>query len=103
MMFQDRKMNVESEYINYKESVQPKQIFDEDFKVLEELEVLDIKPRIHDEVYVPPEIKTEKAIWKLPISIFREYRFDTQVIYKIYFNLDIIIFLKILKIIRFRL
>jgi len=66
--------------MNKMKAVVPKPILDEDFKPVEELIDLGIKPRMPDEVYIPPEIRTEKPVWKFPVSIFRDYRPDNQVI-----------------------
>ena len=57
----------------------PKTIINEEFEVDEEIQRLDIKPRIPDEVYLPPEVRIERPKWRFQISAFREYRPDNQV------------------------
>lgn len=39
-----------------------------------------IKPRIRPEVYIPPETQKEKIPWTLQMSIFKEWKPETDVI-----------------------
>jgi len=49
-------------------------IIDEEFNIL-----VPIQPRIPDEVYIPPEYKRERPTWTVKMSIFRDYKPDTEV------------------------
>lgn len=40
---------------------------------------LKTKPRTPPYVYVPPQIEKEKIPWSIPISLFKDYRFDVPV------------------------
>ena len=78
-MFNEKPKLIRPEFTNCLESALPQNILNEEFKPVTNIEKLGIKPRIPDDVYIPPEIRVERPIWKFPISIFREYRPDTQV------------------------
>lgn len=39
-----------------------------------------IPPRTVDPPYVPPKVKKDKRIWSFPISIFKDWRRDDEVI-----------------------
>jgi len=79
---------INPEFMNKIEAMIPKPILDEDFKPIEELIDLGIKPRIHDEEYIPPEIRREKPAWKFPVSIFRDYRPDNHALLDKCFEVD---------------
>jgi len=38
----------------------------------------DVKPRIPGLVYVPPEQELERIPWSIPISLFKDYKFDDE-------------------------
>lgn len=39
-----------------------------------------LQPRIRPEVWIPAEIEKEKIPWTLPMSVFRDFKIDTDVI-----------------------
>lgn len=43
-----------------------------------------ITPRTRDIIYNPPKRKKEKRLWSFPISIFRDWKKDDEVIFKKY-------------------
>lgn len=40
-----------------------------------------LKPRIRHETYIAPETEKEKIHWTVSMSVFREYKNDTDVYY----------------------
>ncbi len=67
------------EIVNQVEKGQPGKILDEDYDVIYEIKEVGIQPRIPDETYIPAAIIHQRPQWKLPISIFRNFRADTPV------------------------
>jgi len=55
------------------------QVLDEEYDLVEKVKDFDIKPRVPDEVYIPPEVQVIRPKWKLPVSIFRTFRIDSPV------------------------
>lgn len=49
-------------------------------------DLLDIKPRIPINTYVPPPAEWIRIDWSLPISLFKDYKFDNEVIYIVEIN-----------------
>lgn len=37
-----------------------------------------VKPRVLAKPYVPPKVQLERIPWSIPISLFRDYKFDTE-------------------------
>lgn len=48
-----------------------------------------IPPRIKDILYVPPRRKKEKKPWSFPISIFKDWKKDDEVILVVKFENEI--------------
>eukprot|EP00359_Climacostomum_virens_P009598 CAMPEP_0204913250 /NCGR_PEP_ID=MMETSP1397-20131031/11196_1 /ASSEMBLY_ACC=CAM_ASM_000891 /TAXON_ID=49980 /ORGANISM="Climacostomum Climacostomum virens, Strain Stock W-24" /LENGTH=869 /DNA_ID=CAMNT_0052084449 /DNA_START=77 /DNA_END=2683 /DNA_ORIENTATION=- len=49
---------------------------------------LKTKPRTPPYVYIPPEAEKEKIPWSIPISLFKEYKFDVPDLYMKCFEFD---------------
>ena len=67
------------ESINCTSKATPYRVIDEEYKPVDEVLTLKLQPRIPDEVYIPPETRIERALWRFPISAFKEFKPDTQV------------------------
>eukprot|EP00359_Climacostomum_virens_P001679 CAMPEP_0204897674 /NCGR_PEP_ID=MMETSP1397-20131031/869_1 /ASSEMBLY_ACC=CAM_ASM_000891 /TAXON_ID=49980 /ORGANISM="Climacostomum Climacostomum virens, Strain Stock W-24" /LENGTH=860 /DNA_ID=CAMNT_0052065451 /DNA_START=87 /DNA_END=2668 /DNA_ORIENTATION=+ len=50
-------------------------------------DLLDIQPRIPN-TYIPPNIARPKTPWSIPISLFKNYKFDSDDLYKKCFEFD---------------
>jgi len=88
IMKDGNKKAVKVEFLNKFDAVQPKAVLDEDFRPVEELVDLGIKPRIADEIYIPPEILAAKPEWKFAVSIFKDYKVDSQALLDRCFEVD---------------
>lgn len=66
--------------MNYDEKYALVRIFNDEFEPSEAIKKYDIKPRIVDESYIPPDVLIERPEWKIPVSIFRNFKPDTQVL-----------------------
>jgi len=69
------------ENLNYFCKSSLRRVLDDDYELVYELKNFDIKPRVADEEYVPPENAYERQQWKLNCSIFRNSKLDSQVIF----------------------
>lgn len=84
----NNKKHVKPESVNCKSKSTPYRVIDDEYKPVDEVLTLKIQPRIPDEIYIPPEVRIERAIWRFPISAFKEYKPDTQPLLDKCFEVD---------------